>query len=232
MGNAKYWHLRQQETEVKKIRNEMSRALIAMCVVLQFSGMTPIFAQPAATTSTEEFLALLSPVTALEGRFEQSQYSVDGILLAQSSGLFRLLRPGYFSWEIVAPDNQLIIADPTYLWHYDKDLETVTRRPVNNADTMSPLQVLGGNEAALRQHYTVENMGQGSFVLRPIDINPGFTHLMVTIQANKFTALEIEENLKQRVSIVFDQVNPDIPLTKEDFSFTPPADADLFYYDE
>ena len=107
-----------------------------------------VFAQ--TTSPTDALLEELRAMQHLQGDFTQRQYTREDALLVESSGRFRLLRPGYFSWEITAPDSQLIVADPQYLWHHDRDLETVTRRPVTNSAQMSPLQVLGGDEVVLR----------------------------------------------------------------------------------
>ena len=49
----------------------------------------------------------LAPIKHLQGSFSQQQYGQDNLLLAESSGKFRLLRPGYFSWEILSPDNAI-----------------------------------------------------------------------------------------------------------------------------
>ena len=111
------------------------------------------FAQPEPDTDLNDLLAALAPIERLQGLFAQRQYGQDSLLLAESSGSFKLLRPGYFAWEIRSPDQQLIIADPEFIWHFDRDLETVTRRPVNSESAMTPLQILGGDESALREKF-------------------------------------------------------------------------------
>jgi outer membrane lipoprotein-sorting protein len=44
--------------------------------------------------------------------------------------------------------------------------------------------------------------------------------------------MDIMDNLNQRVHIDFDKVDTTSTLQPEDFAFTPPEGADLFYYDE
>jgi outer membrane lipoprotein carrier protein len=186
----------------------------------------------AETDDTEALLAALRPIQSMQGQFSQQQYDSSNTLLATSAGQFRLLRPGYFSWEITSPGSQLIIADPQYVWQYDRDLETVTRRPVDDSEQMSPLQVLGGNETLLRSRFSVEQTAVDIFSLLPKGINPGFLALQVTFSGNSFASLEIADNLNQRIVIAFSQVDSESKLVVEDFSFIPPPEADLFYYDQ
>jgi len=107
------------------------------------------------TTATDQLLARLAQISAMQGAFQQRQFDGDGEILIESSGHFKLLRPFYFSWEISSPDRQLIVANAEYLWHYDIDLQTATRRPVVGSIEASPLQILGGDESVLREQYAV-----------------------------------------------------------------------------
>ena len=81
-------------------------------------------------SATAALAAELEQLEHIQGKFLQRQYAAsNGDLVGESRGTFRLLRPGYFAWEISDPDSQLIVADLEHLWHFDRDLETVTRRP-------------------------------------------------------------------------------------------------------
>ncbi len=123
----------------------------------------------ADDTATEQLLEQLQGVSQLQGQFQQRQYSADSdAVIATTSGNFKLLHPGYFSWELLSPDRQLIIADLSYLWHYDIDLETVTRRPAQGSGQISPLQILGGDAKVLREDFDVSfDTGEG-YVLLPL----------------------------------------------------------------
>ena len=185
-----------------------------------------------ADNAADDLLERLTGIRQMQGNFLQRQYGRDDTLLAESRGSFRLLRPGYFAWDIGSPDSQLIIADPTYLWHYDRDLETVTRRPVAGREEMSPLQVLGGDEGVLRDRFEVRRAGKGAFMLTPAAGDPGFSQLTLRFEGNVVSAMEIVDKLDQRVHIDFEKVDTASPLQPEDFAFTPPEGVDLFYYDE
>jgi outer membrane lipoprotein carrier protein len=191
----------------------------------------PLRAQ--GVTATDELLEQLGQISYLQGQFQQRQLDGSDAILAQSSGSFKLLRPFFFSWEISSPDKQLIVANAEYLWHYDIDLQTVTRRPVVGNVEASPLQILGGDESVLREQYAVRRDSEDTFTLTPVDATKGFRQLTVTFEAGVMRQMDIVDRLGQRVVVDFEQVDAQTPLTSSDFEFTPPpGDVDLFYYDE
>ena len=194
--------------------------------------LSPLWVGAQSATAIDELLSALDEIQQLQGSFEQRQYGEKDVLLVQSSGTFRLLRPGYFAWEITDPDSQLIIATPEFVWHHDRDLETVTRRPVNDSAQMSPLQVLGGDASVLREKFTVEKAGAGAYNLVPHSADVGFKRLMLRLDGARIEGMEILDSLNQRVVIDFAQLDTEAGLSSADFAFSPPDGVDLFYYDE
>lgn len=184
--------------------------------------------------ASAELAAQLKQLEHLQGQFLQRQYAASGgDLVGETRGNFRLLRPGYFAWEITYPDSQLIIADLDHLWHFDRDLETVTRRSVAGREEMSPLQVLGGDTDVLAKNYAVDQVGAGRYQLVPLPATkPGFESLVVILADGQFSGMEIHDNLGQRLFIEFSNVDAETALTPADFAFTPPEGADLFYHDQ
>jgi outer membrane lipoprotein carrier protein len=208
-------------------------AVAGLFAVASLMPALPAFAQEGAA---EELVQVLSKTSSLQGQFEQNQYDADNHLLGESSGSFRMLRPGYFSWEISSPDKQLIIATPQYIWHHDKDLETVTRRPVSNSGALTPLQILGGDEQLLRSQFEVSKSADGVFTLTPKDVagasGPGFSRLSISLRGGIISSMEIIDGLDQRVAISFQNVDTISQLNPDAFTFSPPEGVDLFYYDQ
>jgi outer membrane lipoprotein carrier protein len=202
-------------------------ALIGLTICFVFGVVRARADDPAG-----ELIAILSDIQSLQGRFEQRQYDDTGALVQESSGRFRLLRPGYFAWEIETPDRQLVIADPQFVWHHDLDLETVTRRPVTGSVDTSPLQVLGGNESVLREQFTVTRPDSGRFRLVAKQGEAGFRELTLRVDGSNMLGMEILNKLNQRVTIDFLDVDRSTVLTAADFHFEPPPGADLFYYEQ
>lgn len=195
-------------------------------------GLAPLLSLAQAESDVNHLLAALAPIKHLQGSFLQQQYGQDKLLLTESSGKFRLLRPGYFAWEILNPDAQLIIAGPEFIWHYDRDLETVTRRPVTSNAEMTPLQILGGDESVLREKFQVVRKAEGAFLLIPRSADVGFKQLTLYLDKAQLTGMDIQDNLDQSLVIKFADLDSHTDLGIADFAFTPPPGADLFYYDE
>jgi len=195
-------------------------------------GLAPLLSLAQAESDVNDLLAALAPIKHLQGSFLQQQYGQDNLLLTESSGKFRLLRPGYFAWEILNPDAQLIIAGPEFIWHYDRDLETVTRRPVTSNAEMTPLQILGGDESVLRDKFQVVRKAEGAFLLTPRSADVGFKQLTLYLDKAQLTGMDIQDNLDQSIVIKFADLDSHTDLDIADFAFTPPTGADLFYYDE
>jgi outer membrane lipoprotein carrier protein len=188
--------------------------------------------QTMASTALDALRDALATLESLQGAFTQKQYSETGELLEQRSGRFAVLRPGFFRWDITHPDSQLIVADPHYLWHFDRDLETVTRRPASSSGQMAPLRVLGGDALALAESFRVEYSAQGAFVLYPQEEGAGFQQVELVLHEGVLSRMNVQDELGQTITIEYFDVDTQTPLTPADFTFTPPAGADLFYYDE
>ena len=208
----------------------MSRAVLIICLGL---CLLVGAARAEDSVATDRLLARLDRITQLQGDFLQRQFGENDTVLLESSGSFKLLRPFFFSWEITAPDNQLIVANAEYLWHYDIDLQTATRHPVEGNVETSPLQILGGDEAALRDQYSVIQDTEDTFTLTPIDSGHSFRRLAVTFAGDSISRMDIVDKLGQQVVVDFTDVDSLTPLASRDFEFIPPAgDVDLFYYDD
>jgi len=201
------------------------KPLLAFLLLLTFAGSL------AAAEALDELLTALEPVAQLSGEFTQQQYDDQGVPLGESRGTFALLRPDYFVWDIAAPDSQLVIAGPEYLWHHDRDLETVTRRGVDAAGGITPLQILAGDRETIAARLQVGREGE-AFLLQPVTgEDVGFSRLLLRFEGGKIAGMDVLDNLDQRLVIEFSAVNLDPALSPSDFDFTPPPDADLFYHD-
>ena len=127
--------------------------LIATATLL-LAGVGQVLAQ-----DDSPLWSYLSAQTQAEGRFEQSLYAETGELLEESRGQYRLLRPGYFRWDIEEPDSQLIVVADDELWHYDRDLASATRRNAAEQGSFSALELLAGDGDDLRRRFSVTDLG-------------------------------------------------------------------------
>lgn len=179
----------------------------------------------------DDLVVLLAPLDGLRGQFEQLERDQKGRELRRSSGIFALLKPGYFAWDVQTPDSQLLLANPDYIWHYDRDLETATRRSATVEQQISPMQVLGGDEQAIRRHFAVTRTQEGVYRLSPMADNPLFVALQLIFEDGILRGMEITDNLEHQLSITLILDTEASPPTLAEFEFTPPPGVDLFYDD-
>jgi outer membrane lipoprotein carrier protein len=172
--------------------------------------------------------AMLKGLHSLQGRFEQEVRATDGELLDSSAGQFRLLQPGYFSWHIESPDEQLLLAANNSLWHYDVELETATRRDITGAEAGSPLAILSGDERSLREHYRVEQLAEAQFRLYPYSTRASFYSVTLDFSDGLPVAMTVVDRLQQETRIQFNQLESNPGLSADDFLFTPPAGVDVY----
>jgi outer membrane lipoprotein carrier protein len=184
----------------------------------------------ADQAALNELNARLSALQSLRADFEQTLLASDGRVLERSSGSLMLLQPGYFSWHIVKPDEQLLVAAEGVLWHYDVDLETVTRRTIPADSSHSPLALLAGAGEALEQ-YDVETLQAQTWRLVPLAESADFSALVLQFDGDRPTLMVVEDALLRSTEIRFLNTQPNAPLTDQDFFFEPPPGVDVYSND-
>lgn len=180
-------------------------------------------------SAVQSLVDALATIEYLSGRFRQTTTPAEGGRATTASGEFRLQAPGRFLWRIQAPDNQLVVTEGTYLWHYDEDLETVTRRPVS-ATASAPLQVLAGDRDSLSRDFTVSRSGDHAYTLLPTAPDAGFQSLGLDFEEGLPVALVIVDNLSQRIEIRLEALSTEA-FDSDIFSFSPPDGVDVFIHD-
>lgn len=215
-------------------RNELSHwrglfALLPLVVLLLFKPAAAE-AEESGDSSAEQALGdVLAKVEHLSGRFRQTIYPQTGGRATTSTGEFRLQAPGRFLWRIEAPDNQLVVTDGIYLWHYDADLQTVTRRPVS-ATASAPLQVLAGDRDSLSRDFTITRRDSDLYTLLPTASDAGFQSLEMGFEDGLPVTLTIVDNLSQRIEISLEALSTDA-FDSDIFNFITPEGVDLFAHD-
>lgn len=197
---------------------------LVLLLLLALCGSLPV----AAETLQQR----LGGLRGLTGEFEQTLYSRDGDVLEQSSGRFSLLRPGYLSWHIQAPDEQLLLAANETLWHYDVELETATRRRIPAGNPTSPLTILGGDSDELETWYRVQALGEDSWSLEPRFDDAEFARVELSFERGLPVEMRILDSLGRRTLISLGGLDPTAVLNPEDFAFEPPPGIDIYDSDE
>lgn len=192
-----------------------------------------------STTSASELKALLSPVTTLQGSFQQTVKTEKGGVLQRLAGKVWLKKPAQFRWEIVGKDPRLVIADGKKVWDYDKELEQVTVQKLEKGQTRAPIFFLTGDTNSIDKDFSVSNWTKktGSnvcmqdstacFELKPKRKEGSFQWIRIGFKDKVLKEMEMLDQLGQYSQFIFKDVvlNPNIASSV--FQFTPPSGVDV-----
>lgn len=200
--------------------------LIATATLL-LAGVGQVLAQ-----DDSPLWSYLSAQTQAEGRFEQSLYAETGELLEESRGQYRLLRPGYFRWDIEEPDSQLIVVADDELWHYDRDLASATRRNAAEQGSFSALELLAGDGEDLRRRFSVTDLGNrlgmDRYRLVPVYAGAGFSAIELQWKEGVVVGMSIRDRSGQEIRLALMPEDSGEALSPSDFEFTVPDGVEVF----
>ncbi len=198
-------------------------ARVLTCVTL---GMAVCFAAAADNQVDTYFRELRS----LSAWFVQSVRDEKGDTIQVSSGKMFMQKPRKFRWDYTEPYLQTIVADGSRVWLYDKDLEQVTVRAMEEALSSAPLAVLSG-VAPIAQSFVIrtsaERAGIRWYELIPRDKESEFSLLRLAFAAGQLVTIELEDALKQTTRLSLENVQRNVKLDNNLFIFKPPAGVDV-----
>ncbi|MBI5275488.1 MAG: outer membrane lipoprotein chaperone LolA [Burkholderiales bacterium] len=200
-------------------------ALAASCSMSAFAGGLEAlenFIRTAKTGKSEFTQTVTAP--AREGQAARSK---------TSSGTFEFQRPNKFRFNYRKPFEQVIVADGTTLWLFDKDLNQVTQRGQS--------RVLGSTPAALiAASPDIESLKK-EFDLQPLPDANGLQWVQATpkvkegqlnsmkagFRGNDLAVLEILDGFGQKSVLQFTGMQLNAAVTPESFRFQPPQGVDV-----
>jgi len=208
------------------------RLLPALCAVL----MATLLAPPAfsARGPVAELNAYLSATRTWEADFTQSVYDENGRLRESARGRVSIRRPGEFRWDYEGESGQLIVADGSKVWLYDRELEQVTVRPLDKALGSSPAVLLTRMEG-VGDRFQVTSLGERDGLdwleLRPRSDEAGFDEIRLGFGGasaeRQIRKMELRDAFGQTIELSFTRSRENIPLDDALFRFVPPGGVDV-----
>jgi outer membrane lipoprotein carrier protein len=188
----------------------------------------------AAATAATPLDRFLDGLKTLRTSFTQTLVDGRGRKLDEAKGTLVVSRPGKFRWEIAprsTPEGgQLLVADGRNLWFFDRDLEQVTVRPIDDALTATPAMLLSGT-ADVREAFSIETSGkrQGLDWVRvvPRRADADFREAEIGFARGEMRRMVLKDKLGQTATIQFEGARRNAPVSAEEVSFTPPRTADV-----
>ena len=194
-------------------------------------ALTWLFAgQAYADAASARLSDLLGKAETLSGRFSQLTLDASGTHLQEATGQMELKRPGLFRWHTDAPLEQLLVSNGQQVWLYDPDLEQVTIQQLDQRLTHTPALLLSGDVSKISDNFEISHKEGGSvvdFILKPKAKDSLFDNLRLSFRNGVINDMQLIDGSGQRTNILFLSVKMNQPLDAAQFSFQPPADADV-----
>lgn len=204
----------------------MSMKKLILSMVLGLAG--PALADDSPIQHLRKFL---SRASSLQADFTQVQVDENGNPGSRSSGVFYLQRPGKFRWNYQIPYHQEIITNGGKVWFYDKDLEQVTAKRLNEAIGSTPALLLSG-EVPLETNFNIEKQAvdEGLYWLKlvPKSEESGFKYVLLGLEDDTLAGMELSDNFGQLTRIYFHNVKTGVKPEAALFEFKPPPGVDVF----
>ena len=183
-----------------------------------------------ANTARERLDSFFTDVKSLKGTFTQQVFDKKGAVTQNSSGDLFLSRPGRFRWVYKTPEPQEMIGDGKNVWVYDKDLEQVTVKPVNQAVSNTPIAILTRLDPPGNQFNVQEIQGGAGLdwhQLVPKQANRDFKYIQLGLDtAGNLKRMVLFDQLGQRTEISLNAQN-NVPISGSTFYFSPPSGVDV-----
>jgi outer membrane lipoprotein carrier protein len=192
--------------------------------------MFAICAPAALAGPIEQLQAFVDSARAARADFTQVVTDGDGKTVQTSSGTFEFSRPGKFRWQYTQPFEQVLVADGKTLWIYDKDLNQVTSRRLDQALGSTPAAILAGADE-IERYFSLEAQKKKDKLewlqVKPYDEDNMFERVRMGFNKNNLEVMELYDNFGQKTVIRFSKLERSPKFPPNVFSFTPPPGADV-----
>lgn len=219
-------------------------------VPVAHGAQPPPSAASAASRAPTPLDRYLEHLKTLRVTFLQTVADAQGAEVGRSSGTLIVERPGKFRWEIqpqaaaaAAPPSasagegsatgggQVMVCDGRNLWYYDRDLQQVTVRPMTAALSATPAMLLSGT-VDVRRHFTETSAGKREGLdwvyTEPRGTEADFKSALFGFDGKgTLQRMILEDKLGQIVTIIFEDVQVNVPVPASAVTFTPPQGADV-----
>lgn len=202
-----------------------SKALPAILVSASLALPTMAFAN--VDNATKNFNKLLSNTKSMTANFSQTTKA--GGKSTTFNGVMAVQRQNQFRWETKSPAEQLIVANGSTMWIYDKDLKQATKQSVANQFGDTPALLLSGDAEQIAKNFSITqpNTAKNYYVLKPKGGNANFSDLSISFNGGKPVMMVLNDNLGQTTSIKFSNISMNKKIPASQFSFTPPQGTDV-----
>ena len=228
-------------------------AAVAIAMAMAAAGAAP----DANSTALDRYLDGLK---SLRTAFTQTVTDARGSQTEAGEGTLVVLRPGKFRWDYLprtaaatgtaagatagaapATDQaatsaqgargQLLVADGRNLWFYDRELAQVSVKPVAAALSATPVMLLSGSAAQLRDTFDISAAGSHDGLdwvsVKPRSAEADFSHAELGFAGDRLARMVVNDRLGQSVQLDFQHSERNARVESSELQFKPPGGVDV-----
>jgi len=193
----------------------------------------------AAREIMSRFDKRLRSVGTMRGRFVQT-FTSSGLGVPQSEGgRFYLIRPDLMRWDYTSPERKTAVSDGTHTWLYMQEDDVVYRGSVAAWKSGGAFAILAGG--SLMEEYdpveaearTAKRRGDIVLTVRPRREHDDYSTLLLEIEPKelKLASVTAVDGAGNRITVNFSDVEENVRLQRDLFSFSPPPGARIIDQD-
>jgi outer membrane lipoprotein carrier protein len=207
------------------------RAIRTLAIAaVAFLMNAPLSAQRADDAAAQALERYLQGLTSLRADFRQASTVAGGDAVEKAAGRLYLQKPGRFRWDYRQPNEQLIVSDGVNVWLFDKELEQVTVKPIDESLATTPALLLAGR-SSVAESFSISDAGSRDGIdwtlLVPKRADTDFVEFRLGFVRGELRAMELKDKLQQTTRIEFSNVERNARLAADLFAFEPPAGVDV-----
>ncbi|MCJ8315257.1 MAG: outer-membrane lipoprotein carrier protein LolA [Saccharospirillaceae bacterium] len=180
---------------------------------------------------TQLFIDILSEMQTLQANFNQLSVSNNRISSTQTSGVFKVKKPGKYAWVVESPYAEYTLSNGEKVWKYDVDLEEVNIEKVNDKNNQMMQLLQSTQTQTLLNDYKIhaDRYGDESvFSFVPHNDEFGIAQITISFVDNKLNNIRIQSDLEQATILEFSDMVINQPIKDSEFELAIPEGVDVY----
>ena len=164
---------------------------------------------------------LLAKITTLQASFTQVVNDREGKPLQTSSGNLILQQPDRVYWQVLIPDETLLIANGERVFYVDEFVEQVSIFSQKDMISNNPLMLLTSSDDEVWEQFSVVQQNL-AYVVTPINNEGQITQLTLRFIQDELTQFTLLDNQGQVSQFTLNGTVLNMPLPINQFSYAIP----------
>ncbi|MFC3121757.1 outer membrane lipoprotein chaperone LolA [Agaribacter flavus] len=201
---------------MKQNKMPINRAysVLTVCgIAINLFFASPSNAQVSEMSATENLRGKLRQINSYQAQFEQQIKDAQQELLLTSRGNIAIGKPSKLRWEVISPDESLLVADGEHVYNIDTFVEQVTILNQSELVQNNPLSLLISDKDDVWDKVRV-SFKDNTYDVQSLDENANIVRVSLQFEGEKLVSLSSVDAQQQTNAIVFSNIrqNPVLEL--------------------